>query len=280
MVGAVRRGPGWPPWDVTAGARGRGNLTAFCDSRAVPEPELETNPRVGSPESRGVLRAGPIDAWLIGAALGLGGLLGCAIVKTSPGVGGFVVTGVAVALSTWWGSNTIAHLHLHRPLWRRRGWNRAFALYLTALLGVPQSIWRARHLWHHAGERAADKPALPRGAIGELLIVAAVWGAIAVARPWLLLLAWLPGYLVGMALCQAQGVHEHAGVGPDGISSYGRLYNLLWFNDGYHVEHHRHPDAHWSELPSRKALGAVVSRLPPVLRWLAPPRHAPSVPRP
>src|SRR6185503_8601896 len=44
----------------------------------------------------------------------------------------------------------------------------------------------------------------------------------------------------------------------------------LWFNDGYHVEHHRSPGEHWSRLPRRRRprRAAGESALPPVLRWI------------
>jgi fatty acid desaturase len=33
-----------------------------------------------------------------------------------------------------------------------------------------------------------------------------------------------------------------------GVSSYHRLYNLIWFNNGYHAEHHFRPKQHWTEM--------------------------------
>ena len=56
-----------------------------------------------------------------------------------------------VALGLWWCSNTVAHCAIHKPFFRAAPLDRAFSLYLTALLGVPQSLWRDRHLAHHAG---------------------------------------------------------------------------------------------------------------------------------
>jgi hypothetical protein len=56
----------------------------------------------------------------------------------------------------------------------------------------------------------------------------------------------MPGYLAGLGLCLLQGHFEHAG---GTTSHYGWLYNRLFFNDGYHVEHHRRPGIHWTQLP-------------------------------
>lgn len=43
--------------------------------------------------------------------------------------------------------------------------------------------------------------------------------------------------------------------GPDGqtidpisIYRYGRLYNWLWLNNGYHAEHHFRPRLHWTQM--------------------------------
>src|SRR6185312_2981387 len=62
-----------------------------------------------------------------------------------------------------------------------------------------------------------------------------------------------------------QGHFEHA---RGTTSHYGWLYNRLFFNDGYHVEHHRRPAASWRDLPSLGRPDTVSSRWPAVLRWL------------
>src|SRR5260370_39745558 len=60
-------------------------------------------------------------------------------------------TVVAIALGLWWNANTISHNFIHRPFFRSRRANFAFSCYLSALLGFPQTLWRDRHLAHHAG---------------------------------------------------------------------------------------------------------------------------------
>ena len=76
---------------------------------------------------------------------------------------------------------------------------------------------------------------------------------------------YLPGYLGGLALCALHGHYEHAG----GVTShYGAVYNLLLFNDGYHVEHHANPGAPWHRLPHYRGAAARVSRWPAPLRWM------------
>jgi hypothetical protein len=80
-----------------------------------------------------------------------------------------------------------------------------------------------------------------------------------------LLLVYLPGWILGLGLCQLQGHFEHA---RGTTSHYGRLYNLLFFNDGYHVEHHQRPAMHWSQLPALTNPAWRGSRWPAVLRFL------------
>ena len=56
-----------------------------------------------------------------------------------------------IALGLWWNANTIAHNFLHRPFFRSRALNRSYSVFLSLVLGVPQSVWRDRHLAHHVG---------------------------------------------------------------------------------------------------------------------------------
>ena len=66
------------------------------------------------------------------------------------------------------------------------------------------------------------------------------------------------------ARCRGTG-NTHAG---RPTSHYGRVYNFLCFNDGYHAEHHADPAIHWTALPHRSKRGAAASPWPPLLRWL------------
>jgi hypothetical protein len=175
-----------------------------------------------------------------------------------------------VAIGLWWNANTIAHNFIHRPFFRSRLGNRAFSLYLSLVLGVPQSYWRLRHLRHHAeldgmaGARAAV-PVRRTVIATEAAAVAALWATIAIAAPAFFLGVYAPGYLLGLGLCFLQGYYEHTG---GTTSHYGRLYNALFFNDGYHAEHHRRPGASWQALRNDRRPGTRASRWPPVLRWL------------
>jgi hypothetical protein len=199
----------------------------------------------------GVLRHSPWDALLVALAVAHGGLL-----LAAPSL-------PVVAVGLWWNSNTIAHNFIHRPFFRSRGLNTLFALYLSVLLGVPQSLWRDRHLAHHAGVAWRLKPSRQLAVEGLLVLI--LWGALALFCRTFFLTAYLPGYALGLGLCWLHGYYEHA---RGTISHHGRLYNLLFFNDGYHVEHHARPGAHWTTLPGQVRHDAPTSRWPAVLRWL------------
>src|SRR5579862_8981900 len=114
---------------------------------------------------RGILRHSPWDALLVGLSVAQGIVL---LAAPSP---------AAVALGLWWGSNTIAHNFIHRPFFRPRLLNVLFGLYLSVLLGVPQSVWRERHLAHHAGARWRPRASAQMAC--EVVLVGALWGALA-----------------------------------------------------------------------------------------------------
>lgn len=172
-------------------------------------------------------------------------------------------TAPVIAIGVWWTSNTIAHNSIHHPFFQRRAANRLFALYLTVLLGIPQSLWRDRHLAHHAGRRPRIRMSTELAV--QVAAVLTLWTVMAARAPAFFADTYVPGYLGGLLLCALQGFYEHH---HGTTSHYGRVYNLLFFNDGYHVEHHARPGVHWSRLPDHRDRGARQSRWPAFLRWL------------
>src|SRR5262249_51189921 len=122
---------------------------------------------------------------------------------------------------------------------------------------------RERHLAHHAGR--ARSPRWSRSLVAETALVLTIWGYLAFLHPRFFVTSYLPGYFVGLVLCYLHGHYEHA---HGTISHHGLLYNLLFFNDGYHVEHHAAPGLHWTRLPQRIVPDEQTSHWPAVLRWL------------
>jgi fatty acid desaturase len=78
---------------------------------------------------------------------------------------------------------------------------------------------------------------------------------------------------LGMIAAAIENWAEHAGAMPgsrltDAVSCYGWFYNAVWFNNGYHQEHHYRPSVHWTRLPSlRKRM------LPDTKRRVVPLAH-------
>jgi hypothetical protein len=168
-----------------------------------------------------------------------------------------------IALGVWWNSNTISHNFIHRPFFESRAGNRLFGAYLSVLLGIPQALWRERHLAHHANVRPRLR--LSAELAAQTALVVALWIAMGLRSPRFLFSVYLPGYLAGLVLCALHGYYEHA---RGTTSHYGALYNLLCFNDGYHAEHHANPAVQWIRLPKRREAGARASRWPAPLRWV------------
>src|SRR5262245_800640 len=135
---------------------------------------------------------------------------------------------IAIAIGVWWNANTVSHLFIHRPFFRRRAANAAFAALLTALLGFPQSLWRDRHLAHHRGAPYRFHLTMDIALQGALML--AIWIALVASAPAFFATAYLPGCAAGLMLCALHGNYEHA---HGTTSHYGRLYNTLCFNDGY-----------------------------------------------
>jgi fatty acid desaturase len=89
---------------------------------------------------------------------------------------------------------------------------------------------------------------------------------LAISWKWFLL-CYLPAFFVSLALVNIQNYYEHYGAVPENIyansvSYYGRFYNLLTFNDGYHQEHHLRPLTHWTQMPKvRKEFGNKLDKV-------------------
>jgi len=73
---------------------------------------------------------------------------------------------------------------------------------------------------------------------------------------------FMPVWYLGSCASLAENYLEHHGARPgsrltDSVSSYGPVYNFIWFNNGYHQEHHFRPQMHWTQVP------ALRPQLPP-----------------
>jgi hypothetical protein len=168
-----------------------------------------------------------------------------------------------IAILLWWNANTVAHNFIHRPFGVSTISNNLFSSFLTLIFGFPQSLWKQRHLAHHAGSgRAIRVSAL---LVGETALALALWITLIVIAPGFVLTIYFPGWLSGLVLCQLHGYYEHQ---KGTTSHYGWLYNVIFFNDGYHREHHARPGAYWKELPGHVEPKAIGSRWPAILRWL------------
>jgi hypothetical protein len=208
---------------------------------------------MSAPARTGILRHSSWDALLVVLALVHGALL--VLVPSVP----------LIALGLWWNANSISHNFVHLPFFRSRATNVLFSAFLSLLIGFPQSLWAARHLAHHRDEPFRWKP-VRRAWVAQGVLVLALWAVLLALAPKFFLAVYLPGWLLGLGLCHLQGRFEHA---RGTVSHYGWLYNWLFFNDGYHVEHHARPARHWTALPySREAAEPNGSPWPAVLRWL------------
>jgi len=87
----------------------------------------------------------------------------------------------------------------------------------------------------------------------ESITLVVFWAAMMFVNWKYFVFFFLPSYYLGWVLSYAEGYLEHHGTQPDNVfansvSSYNRLYNALWFNNGYHQEHHWDPKRHWTKM--------------------------------
>ena len=87
----------------------------------------------------------------------------------------------------------------------------------------------------------------------ETVVLAAFWITMAIVNWRYFVFFYLTSYYLGWVLTYMESYLEHYGAEPgnpyaNSVSSYHRLYNLLWFNNGYHQEHHWDPKRHWTRM--------------------------------
>jgi len=110
-----------------------------------------------------------------------------------------------------------------------------------------------------------DSPAAIRNELRKRGNGDARWGNIELASFALVLLVmcifnwryvifyFLPFFYLGHCFSYLNGYFRHYGADPDkpiawGVSSYGKIYNWLFFYNGYHAEHHFRPKVHWTKM--------------------------------
>jgi len=100
---------------------------------------------------------------------------------------------------------------------------------------------------------------------------------------WKFMCFYLPFYYFGHCLSYLNGYFLHYGGNPDvplawGVSSYHKLYNWIWFYNGYHAEHHFKPRQHWTKMvelhkmirEKQREAGVRVIKPPHALGFLDP----------
>jgi fatty acid desaturase len=71
------------------------------------------------------------------------------------------------------------------------------------------------------------------------------------------LFGFLPAWFMGQVFALAENYLEHHEATPgdqlrDSVSCYSSWYNFVWFNNGYHQEHHFRPQVHWTKISEVK----------------------------
>jgi fatty acid desaturase len=143
------------------------------------------------------------------------------------------------------------------PTGTTRDWS---SIYRYGKGTAPEGFWRYTLLSFFRVEVGPVLRTAARHGRGELAQTAvesaalgAFWIVMAVLDWRHFVCFYLPSYYLGWALSYAEGYLEHFGAQPgnqyaNSVSSYNWLYNLLWFNNGYHQEHHWDPKVHWTRM--------------------------------
>ena len=126
--------------------------------------------------------------------------------------------------------------------------------------GKPEAFWKFCLIGYFRFELAPVFRMIGRHGRRHVLLVTAeslalgiFWGGMALWDWRAFLFFYLPSYYLGWVLVYAHTYMLHYGAKPgnyyaNSVSSYHRLYNLLFFFNGHHQEHHWDPKAHWTRM--------------------------------
>jgi len=126
--------------------------------------------------------------------------------------------------------------------------------------GHPENVWSYTFLSYFRDDpveilraMALRRPSEARQAKIELAVMIGFY-LVLTAIDWRFLVCMLPFNYLGQSLSSLNGYYEHFGGDPDkplawGVSTYDRIYNWTWMNNGYHAEHHYRPKVHWTKMP-------------------------------
>jgi fatty acid desaturase len=164
------------------------------------------------------------------------------------------------------------------------------SLYQYGADGKAEPVWRYAVLQYWRDESPlkviariwAKRPAEANQARRELIVMLAIYGALA-AINWQALLFLAPWFYLGQVFSALIAYYEHFGADPEtpmatGVSTYAPVYNWLFFNNGFHNEHHLRPKQHWTAmralrdetLGQQAAAGAKMLRFPHYLGFAEP----------
>lgn len=101
--------------------------------------------------------------------------------------------------------------------------------------------------------KKAKSPAAKSLLVKETISVLLFWGALITIDWKFFVLFYLPVWYLGQVAALMENYFEHYGSEPgnrktDSVSCYNSVYNFLWFNNGYHQEHHFSPQTHWTKI--------------------------------
>lgn len=91
----------------------------------------------------------------------------------------------------------------------------------------------------------------------EIVSVLLFWSLLIYINYRFFFMFYLPIWYLGQVAALAENYFEHYGASSgdrrrDSVSCYNKIYNFLWFNNGYHQEHHFAPTVHWTQIAEVK----------------------------